>query len=86
MSLSNCPFCGSEAEMVVSKHIPSGYDYTPRCKVTSCCGRLSKKFLAEKLQKLNGIVDLSMYSLTTLLPKRSLVRDVECLRKCNDWR
>lgn len=39
-----CPFCGSVAEMQVTPHIPSGYDYTPRCTNTSCCGRLSKKY------------------------------------------
>lgn len=39
-----CPFCGGVAEMQITKHIPSGYDYTPRCKNTSCCGRLSKKY------------------------------------------
>ena len=42
--LKSCPFCGGVAEMQVTKHIPSGYDYTTRCKNTSCCGRLSKKY------------------------------------------
>ena len=44
MELKPCPFCGKEAQMVVTKHIPHGYDYTPRCTETSCCGRLTKKF------------------------------------------
>ena len=44
MTLAPCPFCGGEAEMKISKHIPSGFDYTPRCKKTSCCGRLAKKY------------------------------------------
>ena len=43
-----CPFCGGEAEMQITKHIPSGYDYTPRCKRTSCCGRLSKKYSTQE--------------------------------------
>ena len=42
--LKSCPFCGGVAEMQVTKHIPHGFDYTPRCKELSCCGRLSKKF------------------------------------------
>ena len=42
--LKPCPFCGGEAEMQVTKHIPSGFDYTPRCKNTSCCGRSTKKY------------------------------------------
>lgn len=39
-----CPFCGGEAELFVTKHIPHGNDYTPRCKDKSCAGRLTKKF------------------------------------------
>ncbi len=42
--LKPCPFCGGEAELRVVAHIPSGYDYTPRCRKPSCCGRLTKKF------------------------------------------
>ena len=42
--LLNCPFCGATAEMQITKHIPEGYDYTPRCSKTSCCGRLTKKY------------------------------------------
>ena len=42
--LKKCPFCGAVAEMQITKHIPSGNDYTPRCTNTSCCGRLSKKY------------------------------------------
>lgn len=41
-----CPFCGGEAEMYVTDHIPQGYDYTPRCKNPNCCGRLSKKYMS----------------------------------------
>ena len=44
--LKPCPFCGGYAEMYVTKHIPSGMDYTPRCRDTSCCGRLTKKYTA----------------------------------------
>ena len=39
-----CPFCGGIVEMKVTKHIPKGYDYTPRCQRTFCCGRLTKKY------------------------------------------
>ena len=39
-----CPFCGGRAEMQITKHTPSGNDYTPRCTNTSCCGRLLKKY------------------------------------------
>jgi hypothetical protein len=42
--LKPCPFCGGVAEMKISKHTPSGFDYTPRCLNTSCCGRLQKKY------------------------------------------
>lgn len=42
--LRECPFCGGKAEMRVEKHIPEGFDYTPRCKEPSCCGRLTKKW------------------------------------------
>lgn len=42
--LKPCPFCGSRAELRITKHIPKDYDYTPRCTNPSCCGRLSKKF------------------------------------------
>lgn len=45
--LKPCPFCGGMAEMQVTQHIPRGKDYTPRCRNTSCCGRLTKKY-AEK--------------------------------------
>ncbi|MBO5921926.1 MAG: Lar family restriction alleviation protein [Bacteroidaceae bacterium] len=44
VELLKCPFCGGEAELHVTKHIPNGYDYTPRCKIPSCCGRITKKF------------------------------------------
>ena len=46
--LKPCPFCGKEAEMKVSKHIPNGTDYTPRCKDTACCGRLTKKYTVKE--------------------------------------
>lgn len=49
IKLLPCPFCGGEAEIYVTKHIPEGYDYTPRCKNKSCCGRLSKKFTSEEV-------------------------------------
>ena len=49
MALLNCPFCDGESEMKVTNHIPSGYDYTPRCKDPSCCGRLTKKYSTREL-------------------------------------
>ena len=42
--LKPCPFCGGTAEMIKIPHIPRGTDYTPRCKHTWCCGRLTKKW------------------------------------------
>ena len=39
-----CPFCGGDAELVSKPHIPNGTDWTPRCRNTSCCGRLTKKY------------------------------------------
>lgn len=47
VELKPCPFCGGESEMNIQKHCGSGaeYEYTPRCKVTSCAGRLTKKWL-----------------------------------------
>lgn len=42
--LKPCPFCGGEAELRKLKHIPDGYDYTPRCKNPSCCCRITKRF------------------------------------------
>lgn len=46
--LKPCPFCGGKAQLYITKHIPSGNDYTPRCYNTSCCGRLSKKYTSEE--------------------------------------
>lgn len=46
--LIHCPFCGGEAELRVQNHIPNGYDYTPRCKEPSCCGRLTKKYSSKE--------------------------------------
>lgn len=49
VELKPCPFCGGESEMNIQKHCGgragSEYEYTPRCKVTSCAGRLTKKWL-----------------------------------------
>lgn len=42
--LKSCPFCGGPSELFVQKHIPKGYDYTPRCMIKSCAGRLTKKW------------------------------------------
>ena len=58
--LAPCPFCGGEAEMKVEKHIPEGYDYTPRCKETRCCGRLTKKYTNkdEAIRRWNGWTDI----------------------------
>lgn len=47
--LKPCPFCGGQAEMYETRHIPKGMDYTPRCHNTSCCGRLSKKYATKEL-------------------------------------
>lgn len=44
IELKPCPFCGGKSEMQITKHCPSGFDYTPRCLNTSCCGRLQKKY------------------------------------------
>lgn len=44
--LKPCPYCGGEAVMKIAPHIPHGYDYTPMCKDTSCCGRLTKKWMS----------------------------------------
>ena len=49
MGLLKCPFCNGKAEMYVTKHLPSGYDFTPRCKITSCCGRLTKKYPSREI-------------------------------------
>lgn len=40
--LKPCPFCKGQAEMKETPRIPSGTNYTPRCKHTWCCGRLNK--------------------------------------------
>lgn len=44
IELKPCPFCGGKAELHRTNHVPAGYDYTPRCKNASCCGRLTKKY------------------------------------------
>jgi len=43
--LKPCPFCGSEAELIVGRHTPTGNEYTPRCTNKSCPGRVTKKWL-----------------------------------------
>ena len=48
IKLKPCPFCGGEAEMKIHEHIPRGFDYTPRCKDSSCCGRIMKKWNNEE--------------------------------------
>lgn len=47
VELLPCLFCGGESELRLQKHCGSGaeFEYTPRCKTTSCAGRLSKKWL-----------------------------------------
>ena len=45
--LKKCPFCGGDAEVV--QHNTYKRDWTPRCKQTSCCGRLQKKFAYKEL-------------------------------------
>ena len=42
--LKPCPFCGGEATMKVTQHIPNGLDYTPQCLDPYCCGRITKKW------------------------------------------
>ena len=44
-----CPFCEGSAEIYVTKHTPKGFAYTPRCKKSSCCGRITKKFPSKEL-------------------------------------
>ena len=46
--LKPCPFCGKRAELIMTKHTPSGWDYTPRCTDTSCPGRCSKKYTVKE--------------------------------------
>lgn len=48
MELKPCPYCGGEAEMIITCHVPHGHEYTPRCKDTRCAGRLTKKWLSEE--------------------------------------
>lgn len=43
--LKPCPFCGSPAELRVTDRVPTDYNYTPRCTVTSCAGRLAKLWM-----------------------------------------
>ena len=49
VDLLPCPFCGEEAEMKKESYSHGrkgmGFAYTPRCKNTSCAGRLTKKWL-----------------------------------------
>lgn len=49
VELLECPFCKGESELLIRKHCGgrkgSEYEYTPRCKKTSCAGRLTKKWL-----------------------------------------
>lgn len=46
--LKPCPFCGGEASLKIVPHIPFGNDYTPQCTVTSCAGRLTKKWMSKR--------------------------------------
>lgn len=43
--LKHCPFCGGEAELLITPHVPKGNDYTPRCRDASCAGRITKKWI-----------------------------------------
>ena len=49
IDLEKCPFCDGPAELYITKHVPNGYDFTPRCKQTMCCGRLTKKYSSRKV-------------------------------------
>ncbi len=40
-----CPYCGSPAELRETDRVPTGYNYTPRCTVTSCAGWLTKLWM-----------------------------------------
>lgn len=40
-----CPFCGSPSELRFTHRVPTGFNYTPRCTVTSCAGRLTKLWM-----------------------------------------
>ena len=55
-NLRECPFCGKNAELRETAHIPNGIDYTPRCTDTSCPGRSGKKYKSKELaiSKWNG--------------------------------
>lgn len=44
-TLKPCPFCGGPAELRETHRVPTGYNYTPRCTVTSCAGRLAQLWM-----------------------------------------
>ena len=44
--LKPCPFCGGEAVMKITPHVPVGNDFTPQCAEPSCAGRLTKKWFS----------------------------------------
>ena len=66
--LKNCPYCGGEAELYRTKHIPNGFDYTPRCKKSGCCGRLTKKY---------GCKDTAVDFWNTRVPMQKIVERLE---------
>jgi hypothetical protein len=73
--LKRCPFCGGEAELYVVKHVPYGFDYIPRCKNPSCCGRLAKRF-TEK--------DTAIMFWNTRKPMKQIVERLEAYRNFED--
>lgn len=66
-----CPFCGGEAELYRTRHIPNGFDYTPRCKKSGCCGRLTKKY---------GLKDTAVDFWNTRVPMQKIVGRLEDVR------
>lgn len=58
-TLEPCPFCGSPAELRETHRFPSCFNYTPRCTVTSCAGRLTKLWMdkAAAIEAWNRRVD-----------------------------
>lgn len=44
-TLLPCPFCGGEAEVKrLRRPVGNGMDWSPRCKDSTCCGRIYKRF------------------------------------------
>lgn len=47
--LKPCPFCGNRAEMKVTEiEGYGGFNYSPRCSVEDCAGRLTKQWVTQE--------------------------------------